>query len=167
MKSAAVWKENLPDELVGARVVLSESNISTTVAAPMHGRVDQVFLAKSGWLVLVDTKRRKSAKVFLKDVIQLSVYRFILERSCKDIFGSVAPVSGTGYIRIASGSKTAYVPVKLLQSAQVINIWNRYWQLRTEKLAAKPRIPEPSACQSCPKKANCPVGVKIPDKIRE
>lgn len=157
----SAWKENLPESLQGARLLLSENNISTSIAAPMHGRVDQVFLTATNWLVPVDTKRRRTQKVYLKDVIQLSAYRFILERSSKELFGVALPVSSVGYLRSVWNGQATYLPVKLLNSVQMINLWARYHELKRHKLAAKPRVPEPFACMKCPKKDNCPRGSKL------
>lgn len=159
-RAIGAWSENLPDALRGGRVVLSERDLATEIPVPLHGRGDQVFLA-NGWLVPVDTKRRKSESVYMKDVIQLSVYAFILARQSQSLFGRNLPVSGTGFIRISNSMRTIYKPVTLLSSAQVISLWNRYWMLRGEGLRAAPRHPHERACVSCPKRSNCPVGQRI------
>lgn len=155
MTSTMAWREALPPALQGARLVLSESDLSTDVPVPIHGRGDQVFLA-NGWLVPVDTKRRSKAVVYLKDVIQLSAYAFVLARASKALFGQAYPVSSQGFIRVVVGRKPKYIPVNLLSSTQVIALWNRYWELKRKRAA--PRVPEPYKCVKCPKKANCPVG---------
>jgi hypothetical protein len=156
-RQLGAWKENLPDQLIGAQVVLSESDVATTLPVPMHGRVDQVFFA-NGWLVPVDTKTRKVARVFLKDVIQLSVYAFILARISTQLFGRAVPVSSTGYVRFVSGRNVQYVAVRLLNSSQIIGLWNRYWELRKGGLSARPRPAPDYNCLQCPKKAGCPKG---------
>lgn len=155
MTRAAAWREALPAALQGARLVLSESELSTDVPVPIHGRGDQVFLA-NGWLVPVDTKRRSKPAVYLKDIIQLSAYGFILARASRTLFGQNYPVASHGFIRAVVGRDVTYIPVKLLSSTQVIALWNRYWELKRKE--AKPRLPEPFKCVKCPKKANCPVG---------
>lgn len=158
MKSSlSSWKENLPAQLVGAELVLSESDLETTFPVPMHGRVDQVFYV-NGWLVPVDTKTRKLHRVFLKDVIQLSVYAFILARASSRLFGRTIPVANTGYIRCVSPAGTSYIPTKLLSSAQMIGLWNRYWELKRNGAKAKPRAAASHCCAMCPKKQACPKG---------
>ncbi len=155
MNSAAAWREALPPALQGARLVLSESELSTEVPVPIHGRGDQVYLA-NGWLVPVDTKRRSKAVVYRKDIIQLSAYGFILARASGRLFGQTYPVASHGFIRLVVGRQVSYVPVKLLSSTQVISLWNRYWELKRKR--SRPSIPESYMCVKCPKKANCPVG---------
>ena len=154
------WREALPEQLRGAQVVLSERNLSTEIPVPLHGRGDQVFLAR-GWLVAVDTKRRKIARVYMKDVIQLSVYAFILARQSTALFGVNYPVSATGFVRCVTPRGTEYKPVQLLNSSQVISLWNRYWFLRSEGLRARPTHPNTASCSGCPKRLNCPVGRRV------
>lgn len=155
MSRSVAWREALPAALQGARLVLSESELSTDVPVPIHGRGDQVFLA-NGWLVPVDTKRRSKPVVYLKDIIQLSAYGFILARASRTLFGQTFPVASQGYIRTVVGREVTYLPVKLLSSTQVIALWNHYWALKRKRV--KPRLPEPYKCGMCPKRANCPVG---------
>lgn len=155
MTRSAAWREALPAALQRARLVLSESELSTDVPVPIHGRGDQVFLA-NGWLVPVDTKRRSKSAVYLKDIIQLSAYGFILARASSTLFGQNYPVASHGYIRAVVGREVTYIPVKLLSSTQVIALWNHYWALKRKD--AKPRLPELYKCVKCPKKPNCPVG---------
>lgn len=156
-RQLGAWVENLPAPLIGAQLVLSESDVETTIPVPMHGRVDQVFFA-GGWLVPVDTKTRKSTRVYTKDIIQLSVYAFILARTSAVLFGRPIPVSSTGYLRLVNGKAVQYVPVRLLNSAQVIALWNRYWELKRHGLRARPKAAPEFNCLRCPKKANCPRG---------
>lgn len=154
------WREQLPDVLRGAQVVLSERDLYTEIPVPLHGRADQVFLAQK-WLVVVDTKRRKAGRVYAKDVIQLSVYAFILARQTTALFGSNYPVASKGFIRLVTPHGTEYRPVQLLNSSQVISLWNRYWYLRAEGLRARPTHPTEKACAGCPKRGNCPIGRRI------
>lgn len=156
-RTLGAWKENLPAALIGAKLVLSESDLETTLPVPLHGRVDQVFYA-NGWLIPVDTKSRKAPKVYLKDVIQLSVYAFILARVSSRMFGREIPVSSTGYVRCVCGSQVTYLATRLLTSAQLIGLWNRYWDLKRNGARAKPRPAADHICVMCPKKASCPKG---------
>lgn len=80
----AWWKsENMPYELRSATLFLSEQDISTTQPVPMHGRVDQVYKAKNGVLIPLDTKLRQVNHIYESDIIQLSVYRVILSHKYK------------------------------------------------------------------------------------
>lgn len=157
------WQEILPEPLSGARLVLSESDIGTTLPVPMHGRVDQVFYSR-GWLIPVDTKTRKHPRVFVKDIIQLSVYAFILSRISARLFGRSIPVSSSGYVRCVNGKKVQYIAVNLLSGSQVIALWNRYWELKKFGLRARPKPAPEHHCIMCPKKDNCPRGRLIPSR---
>ena len=160
-RQLGAWRENLPEPLVGAQLVLSESDIATNLPVPMHGRVDQVFYSR-GWLIPIDTKTRKVVRVYPKDVIQLSVYAFILARTTMSLFGREIPVASSGSVRIVSGRETTYVPVTLLSSAQVINLWNRYWELKKGGAKARPRPAADHVCVSCLKRSACPKGRRLP-----
>lgn len=149
------WKEPLPAELRGAAVVLSERNLSTVSPVPLHGRCDQVF-DNGRFLSIVDTKRRKKPSVYMRDVIQLSAYRVILERDSQRLLGYRRPVSPVGYIRITGFGTTTYLPVKLLSTTQVIALWNRYWELKTRRAAASPRVAVLQVCASCDQAPRCP-----------
>lgn len=159
-RQLGAWAEDLPAALIGAQLVLSESDVATTIPVPMHGRVDQVFYAR-GWLVPVDTKTRKSTRIYTKDIIQLSVYAFILARTSTSMFGRAIPVASTGYVRCVNGKSVQYVPVRLLNSTQVIALWNRYWELKKYGLRARPKAAPEFNCLQCPKKASCPRGRQI------
>lgn len=159
-RQLGAWNENLPAPLIGAQLVLSEKDISTTLPVPMHGRADQVFLSH-GWLIPVDTKTRKQVRVYPKDVIQLSVYAFILARASSAIFGREFPVASTGYVRCVSGRNVTYVPVKLLPSTQIIVMWNRYWELKKRGAAAAPKVAADHVCVSCVKRRGCPKGRRL------
>lgn len=159
-RQLGAWREVLPEPLIGAQVVLSESDIATVLPVPMHGRVDQVFYAK-GWLVPVDTKTRKVPRVYMKDVIQLSVYAFILARISAQVFGRPVPVASTGYVRCVNGREVTYLPVKLLPSSQIVTLWNRYWVLKKGGLQARPTSAQLFVCVKCPKKAACPKGSRL------
>ncbi|WP_093256591.1 MULTISPECIES: PD-(D/E)XK nuclease family protein [unclassified Pseudomonas] len=154
------WSEPIPPPLRGGQVVLSERDIETDVPVPMHGRVDQVFLA-GGWLVVVDTKRRAAARVYLKDVIQLSVYAAILSRQSQTVLGSNWPVASEGYVRLVTPQGVTYTAVRLLPSSVIISLWNRYWILKGQGAKARPKIPAAGVCKACVKRTGCPVGQRL------
>lgn len=134
----AIWdwweQENMPRELRGATLFLNEQDISTTEPVALHGRVDQVFKTAKGVLVPVDTKTRGSTCIFKSDIIQLSVYRVILEAK----FGSQYKVSKRGYVRVVihTGDEECvrYMPVELLPERRVVVLWHRYSALRSGEM---------------------------------
>ena len=132
------WEsENMPRELRGATLFLNEQDISTTEPVALHGRVDQVFKTIKGVLVPVDTKTRDTTCIFKSDIIQLSVYRVILEAQ----YGSQYKVSRRGYVRVViqSGREESvrYMPVELLSERKVAALWRRYNALRSGETKGK------------------------------
>jgi hypothetical protein len=132
------WKkEGMPSELRGATLFLNEQEIRTDLPVPMHGRVDQVFKTPRGVLVPVDTKCRDSGCVFKSDIIQLSVYRVILQHR----YGSQYTVSGTGYVRAVTRmgqvQRIRYLPVRLLPERRVVKMWHRYTELKEGRAKGK------------------------------
>lgn len=123
-------RENMPRELRGATLFLNEQEISATEPVALHGRVDQVFKTRNDVLVPVDTKTRRSTCIFKSDIIQLSVYRVILERK----FGHQYKVSKRGYVRVVieSGDEEVvrYMPVELMPERKVVGLWHRYSALK-------------------------------------
>lgn len=139
MNAIEMWweSENMPRELRGATLFLNEQDISTTEPAALHGRVDQVFKTVKEVLVPVDTKTRGSTCIFKSDIIQLSVYRVILEAK----YGSQYKVSRRGYVRVViqSGEEECviYMPVELLPERKVVALWHRYNALKSGKTKGK------------------------------
>lgn len=114
------WKtqEDLPRELELASLYSIEKEISITEPVPLYGQADQVFQARNGDLIIVDTKTRKHHQVHDSDIAQLSVYAAILR------LAEGETVSPYGYIRtvVNHGSYDSihYTKVKLLSTQAVI-----------------------------------------------
>lgn len=127
-------KERMPEELRGARLFMNEEDIRAFEPVPLHGRVDQVFETRNGVLVPVDTKTRKYFRVYDSDIIQLSVYRLILEK----MYGNRHTVSQHGYIRAVVLSEHGkenirYLRVRLLSEGEIVELWQQYKALKTGK----------------------------------
>lgn len=154
------WKTYLPAPLRNAQVVLSEADIETEIPLPLHGRVDQVLLNKSaGTAYIIDTKARRTARVYLKDIIQMSVYKVILDRNAKRYFGMPAIVSQTGYVRIPSPltNKAEFIPVTLMTADAVFAMALRYMILKQKGMLARPTMCASTAfCMSCEVRLVCP-----------
>lgn len=116
----AAWKrvERMPDELASAEIYMSEAPVSMTRPFAAHGRVDQVFLARRGVLVVLDTKYRASMKETPSDVFQVSCYAAALRQ------GSRLPVARHGYIRLVNEVGSAryvhYRKVRLLSERDIV-----------------------------------------------
>ena len=112
-------RENFPKELLTASLIASESDIACEYPVKLHGRLDQLFRLLNGCVVLVDTKCRGDSSVDEADIIQLSVYRFILRQ-----LGY--PVLGYAWVRTVAdplGHRSVrYVKVSLLGDEDIIKL---------------------------------------------
>ena len=93
--------ENMPLVLRNAQLFMSEQDVSMSRPVALHGRVDQVFLARTGLLILVDTKTRDRHRVYGSDIWQLAVYAAILDITAQH------PVSSYAFVRTVVRTETA------------------------------------------------------------
>jgi len=87
---------------------------------PICGTPDVVWINKSGLLIVGDYKSRVSGRVQESDIIQLSVYKLLLERT------QHRPVCKYGYIHFKSGRR---VRVNLLDQRKIIALYNKYQKI--------------------------------------
>lgn len=110
-------QEAIPAELRASALFLNEADIAIESPLALHGRVDQVFKTKSQSLLLVDTKTRKRFRVYESDIIQLSIYRYILLHQYK------IAVEDYAYVRVQidgrNGAIVKYIKVNLLSESEV------------------------------------------------
>lgn len=124
----AAWHrlENMPADLVGGKLLLSEAEICTALPVPVHGRVDQVYVDIGGGLVAVDSKRRGQARVETADIVQLSAYGFILRHGA-DFSAFRGQVRPYGYLRVERpGYLVDYLKVRLMTDDAVIAVYTRW-----------------------------------------
>lgn len=122
-------KDALPWRLRKAKLVLNEQDIYTHAPFPLHGRPDQVFLLPNGRCVVMDTKTCEQQEVFLADIIQLSVYRYILTH------GYGQKVDPYGYVRLARiipgrAPRVRFRRVRLLGDLAIHELWREYNAIR-------------------------------------
>jgi len=124
--------ENYPAKLRGARCIMNEEKIRTVSPVHLSGRIDQLYRTKKGVNIILDTKRRPSKKVYPSDIAQLSVYKVIL-----DNIGH--KTSSKAYIRFPPiGTESAiYREVTLLNEKAVINLYRKYFELKSHRRKAK------------------------------
>lgn len=149
----------MPPLLRESRILLSEADVSTDFPWPLHGRLDQLFLyERLDTGLLVDTKSRKAHRIYFSDVIQLSVYKVIIERRALHYLGRKLIIHPTGYVRFPGviSADDVYVGTPLLSAAQVVQLARRHEQLRTHGLSAQPnRCNIEIICTSCPERNDC------------
>lgn len=119
-----VWhyRENLPRELRGGRLVLSEVRLWIDHPIPLVGQPDQVLENDRGELVLVDTKVRQRIKVRLADVLGLSAYRVLLLNSTHPAVRG-RQVARHGYVRLVINGVVQYARVDLMSTSAVVIAW--------------------------------------------
>lgn len=127
--SRRLWHagERMPRELRRSVLVLSEAPVSLRVPIRLHGRVDQVYRTDygRGALVLVDSKMRRRDRVGADDLMQLSVYAFILRHAPLSGHEN-APVSRRGYLRFVWDGVSRYRRVDLYPERLVIDTYLEY-----------------------------------------
>lgn len=148
--NARKWaiQENMPIELEDAKLVASEQYIKTDLPRRMHGTFDQLYRLKSGVYVLIDSKTRKHRKVYRYDIVQLSVYRAILNRNGK----KMAPYA---YVRVVTEQGVQYLKQELLCEEEVIAEYDRVKAILSGK-EAPGIVNNKRMCTGCGQQANCP-----------
>jgi RecB family exonuclease len=151
-----VKNENLPEELKGSRLWASEQDFSCWRPVRLTGRVDKVYKRPDGEFVLVETKRRKYARVYESDRLQLSIYRTLLRHGVRDGWLRRPTVAMRGYVRVVKrDGDVSYMPVQLLDDVDVVQAHHRYWDLLAER--EKPRSAQNAGlCKKCSSQARCP-----------
>lgn len=116
-------RENMPTELRSATLVLNEERLTCDAPVPMVGQPDQVYALLDGDLVIVDTKVRKWARAYKKDIAQLSVNRMLLLHSDHPAIAG-RQVKPYGYIRVESSLRgVTYIRVDLRSQSEVFHWW--------------------------------------------
>ena len=137
----------MPTELSDGQLIRSEYYIRTEVPRKMHGTLDQLYRVMSGLHVLVDSKTRDKHQVFLKDIVQVSVYRVILTRIGMKM-------ADYAYFRVVTPDGVQYIKRNLLNETQVIEEFDRTQALLNGK-ATPSNAQHKAMCISCPQQINC------------
>jgi len=135
----------MPEEIANAALVISERTLKRGGPRPFAAKTDQVFRTELGFLVPVETKTRR--RVTASDIVQISCQAVALQE--------IGTPADYGYIRLSPpGRNPIYQRVKLLGTAEIDRLWERYQQLRTRKAQPTAR-PTPSRCSRCAFRAGC------------
>ncbi len=135
------YRAKRKDKLMPYRL---EHFLKITRPVPLCGKPDVVWLNRQGTLIVGDYKSRLHHQVYDSDIIQLSVYRLLLEKSQQK------PVADYGYIHFQGHS----IKAKLLSEREVIALYHRYSQIiegqvKSEKTACK------NFCKHCSHQKIC------------
>jgi hypothetical protein len=89
------------------------------------GTPDVIWIRGDGMLVVGDYKSRENRQAYDSDIIQLSVYRLLLQRTQKK------PVANYGFVHFRNGGGRALV--KLMSAKEVIALYHRYLNVIDKK----------------------------------
>lgn len=85
-------RATLPTELLDAGLLFSEKRFEISEPVQLSARLDRAYRLPSGQVVLVELKTRRTSRVYLSDVVQLSVQRIVVEHKAQ------LPVAPYGYV---------------------------------------------------------------------
>lgn len=147
-----IWQS----EAFPTRLLMTERQIDTDLPVPLTGVPDEVYVGNRGELIPVETKTRRQPRVYLTDIVQLSVYRTILRHSRDP--GLPARwrrrVSHYGYVRAVTPRGNFWLKVRLLTDRKVIRYYRR--RVRLERPFSRPRATRnPRICERCPYQQGC------------
>lgn len=130
------------------KIYLAEKYIGIDEPIALHGYPDRVVWEKNEYeeenLVIEDLKTRNYSKVFETDIIQLSVYKYILKRIQKD---GIVSEKAKIHIKTPNGIRTKYI--ELYSDEKVEEIYKRYQLLNKGDIIPK-QINNINFCSKCP-----------------
>lgn len=144
----------MPAVLANARLALSEVKLTTELPIPLVARVDQVYVA-DGLAIPVDSKRRRVARTYPYDIVEVSVQAVVMRRARPQALRG-AQVAQFGFIRVVTSdtAQPTYLRIELLSEEQLVAIARR----REAVLAGSQPPVGPSStriCSTCGHRDRC------------
>lgn len=137
----------LPEELKGAKLVMSERTVERRRPVHVRGRPDEVWM-RDGRRIIIETKSR-AGRVFASDRTQLAAYAYILRAD------GGPPLAPHGYVRFTGGGTVTFQKVKLKPDDTVIEAHRRLQRVLQKR--ETPRFATSAAlCKGCGHIARCP-----------
>lgn len=135
----------MPAVLANARLALSEVRLTTELPVPLVARVDQVYVS-DGLAIPVDTKRRRVARAYPYDIVEVSVQAVVMRRARPQALRG-ALVAQFGFIRVVTSdtAQPTYLRIELLSEEQLVEIARR----RQALLSGTYRPLGPSSARIC------------------
>lgn len=97
-----------------------ERFLKITDPVPLCGKPDVVWITPDGTLIIGDYKSRENHQVYESEVIQLSVYKLLVEKTQNK------PVADYGFIHFKNGDM---VKVDLMTEKEIISLYHQYWNM--------------------------------------
>lgn len=149
-----VERRSMPPAIAEGELVLSEQYLRTDRPRRLGARFDQVYRVGTE-LVPVETKTRFRKKWRRYDQIELSVQAAVLRHARPGSMRDLT-VSRYGWVRIAPpGRKPTYLPVPLLDDAELVALHDAYWRVRRGEVSAA-SAPASVTCERCAYLPKCP-----------
>ncbi|XER07559.1 hypothetical protein SRRS_31520 [Sporomusa rhizae] len=136
-----LWIKNRRKEKL--RIYLIEPYVKIDNPIPLCGAPDVVWINKQETLIVADYKNRFN--VYDSDIIQLSVYRLLLEKTQRN------KVARYGFIHLKNGKR---VKVDLLSNDEVIKLYHRYQGITGGTVRTR-YTNSAGYCQYCRYAGNC------------
>ncbi|GMA99328.1 PD-(D/E)XK nuclease family protein [Pelosinus sp. IPA-1] len=122
-----------------------ERFLKITDPIPLCGKPDVVWKTRNGILIVGDYKSRENQQVYESEVIQLSVYKLLIEKTQN------IPVADYGFIHF----KNKYMKkVHLMKETEIIALYHSYWDVVNGEVEACVASNE-NYCQYCSHKHKC------------
>lgn len=122
-----------------------ERFLKITDPIPLCGKPDVVWKTRNGTLIVGDYKSRENQQVYESEVIQLSVYKLLIEKTQNK------PVADYGFIHF----KNRYMKkVHLMKETEIIALYHSYWDVINGEVEACIANNE-NYCQYCSHKHKC------------
>lgn len=133
----------LPTELYDAKLVWSEKAFRCHEPVRMAVRIDRAYRAPDSELFLIEFKRRAECRLYLSDVVELSVQRYVLQRA-----GQVVSQRAYVVVVLEDGTRSRAMPVDLESESQVERRAARLVALREGRASPSGAL-HAGACASC------------------
>lgn len=138
-----LWYRRRQDRLTVYRL---EPYLKIREPIPLCGAPDVVWRRKgSSTLIVGDYKSRANHRIYESDIIQLSVYRFLL------LHTQEKAVADYGYIHFNDGSRRR---VKLLREKQISKLYERYRKVLAGNIEPA-KVCRNEYCRHCSHRAIC------------
>jgi CRISPR/Cas system-associated exonuclease Cas4 (RecB family) len=122
-----------------------ERFLKITDPVPLCGKPDVVWETREGTLIIGDYKSRDNQQVYESEVIQLSVYKLLVEKTQN------RPVADYGFIHFKNRNMKK---VYLMKETEIIALYHRYWDVVDKEIKAYTANNE-NYCRYCSHKHVC------------
>lgn len=133
MRQTAFGRYWLPKELRDAELVYAERVFRSGGDVPIVAKCDRAYRVKKGEIVLLELKTRQSNRLYLSDVIELSVQRFAIQMQT----GECVAEHGYILIRRANIGTQSVHRVTLLSTKEVMALAGRRAGIMKRNIAAR------------------------------